>query len=262
VGYAMQDQRDLVRQAFTRQAAAYARNPVVANRERIARLVRTVEPESDARVLDVATGPGYVAQAFAVVCHEVVGVDITAAPLRIADDRRREHGRANLSFCLAAVEQLPFDDEAFDIVVCRFAFHHFRQPELALAELRRVCRLNGKLALEDLIVSEHPARAAYQNQFERLRDPSHTAALSLSTFLSILTRARFEVEAVLTDDLLPDVEQWLANAQTLPAQAQAAREMIDEDRLHDRSGTRPFTDEQGHIRFHQRTALVTGRKLP
>ena len=258
----MSSQRDIVRHAFTQQATAYASNPAVSDADRIARLVQTAQIGPNARVLDVATGPGYVAQAFADRCRVVVGVDITAAPLTIADGRRLECGVTNLSFCLADVAQLPFDDGAFDVVVCRFAFHHFVHLMPVLAELRRVCCVHGNLIIEDLIVSELAPRAAYQNRFEHLRDASHTSALSLSDLLSIVTRANFEVEVTLSDDLLPDIEQWLANAKTPTEQARVVRQMIDQDRLRDLSGTRPFIDEQGCVRFHQRTALIRGRKLP
>jgi protein-L-isoaspartate O-methyltransferase len=70
------DHNQLVREEFTRQAVAYATNPVIADPERLARLVHVVQPVPDQRVLEVATGPGYVAMAFAPVAREVVGVDL------------------------------------------------------------------------------------------------------------------------------------------------------------------------------------------
>lgn len=55
----------VVQQEFTRQADAYAVAPTVSDPERIARLVQAVGPASDARVLDVACGLGFLALAFA-----------------------------------------------------------------------------------------------------------------------------------------------------------------------------------------------------
>ena len=69
------------RAAFTRQAATYAASAVVADREGRARFVAAVAPAPDARVLDVATGPGFTARAFAERAGLVVGVDLTAAML-------------------------------------------------------------------------------------------------------------------------------------------------------------------------------------
>ena len=58
-------------------------------------------PTSQDQVLEVATGPGYVAMGFAAVAREVVGVDLTAAPLAIAEQRRQEQGLHNVRFQLA-----------------------------------------------------------------------------------------------------------------------------------------------------------------
>ena len=52
------EHNQVVREEFTRQATAYAANPVIADPERVARLVHTVHPTSQDRVLEVATGPG------------------------------------------------------------------------------------------------------------------------------------------------------------------------------------------------------------
>ncbi|HEY7492581.1 MAG TPA: class I SAM-dependent methyltransferase, partial [Candidatus Tectomicrobia bacterium] len=117
------DHNQLVREEFTRQAVAYAANPVIADPERLARLVQVVQPTADQRVLEVATGPGYVAMAFAAVAREVVGVDLTKAPLAIAEKRRQELGLHNVRFQLGDASRLQFADGEVEIVVCRLALH-------------------------------------------------------------------------------------------------------------------------------------------
>jgi SAM-dependent methyltransferase len=252
----------VVKEAFTRQAAAFAANPTVSDPERVARLVRAVDAPAEGRVLEVATGPGYVALGFAAVCREVVGIDVTPAPLAIAEGLRRERGLANVRFREADAERLPFDAAAFDAVVCRLAFHHFADPARVLAEMVRVCRPDGKVAVEDLVVSEHPGRAAYQNRFEHLRDPSHTRAFPLSGLLAAFAAAGLEVEAVLTWELVQVVERWLANAQTPPGPAAEVRRLIEADGAGDLSGARPFRRDADGWCFRHRNAIVVGRKLP
>lgn len=256
------DQHDnIVRREFTRQAEAYAANPSIADRERVARLVEAVGPTAQDRVLEVATGPGYVAMAFAVFAQEVVGVDLTEAPLAIAERMRQQHGLTNLRFELANASRLPFDNAAFDVVVCRFAFHHFTTPRQVLGEMVRTCRPQGKVVVEDLMASEHPPRAAYHNRIETLRDPSHTAGLSLSQLLHMAADAGLEVEIVQSNQLLQEAEQWLQNAQTPAEQAQQVRHLLEQDQARDLSGLTPFRNEQGQLCFTQRTAIVVGRKL-
>ena len=65
----------------------------------------------------------------------------------------------------------------------------FRNPAIVFAEMARVCRVDGTVAIEDLISSEHPQRAEYYNRFERLRDTSHTRALALSEMVKTMALA-------------------------------------------------------------------------
>jgi ubiquinone/menaquinone biosynthesis C-methylase UbiE len=255
------DHNQVVREEFTRQAVAYAANPSIADPERIARLVQAVSPMADARVLEVATGPGYVAMGFAAVAREVVGIDLTEAPLAIAEQRRQEQGLHNVRFQLADAARLPFADGEFDVVVCRLAFHHFAEPPRMLSEMVRVCAPHGTVAVEDIVVSEHPARAAYQNRFENLRDPSHTAAFSLSALLGLFAEAGLELEHVSTGHLHQVVERWMANAQTPAERAVEVRRLIEQDARADLSGTRPFQTDEGQWCFLQHTAIVVGRRL-
>ena len=109
---------------------------------------------------------------------------------------------------------------------------------------------------------EHPARAAYQDRWEILRDPSHVRALPLSELLQLFRDASLETDAVTTaDDLTPEVERWLATTRTPPERADEIRHLLQEDLLHDLSGTRPFQDATGKLFFHARTAILTGRKV-
>ncbi len=111
------DHKAVVRQEFTQQAQAYAASPLIANPDRLAALVQAVQPQPGTRVLDVATGPGHVAAAFAEAGCEVVGLDLTPAPLTIAEQMRAARGLTNLRFQLGAAEHLPFAEQMFDIVV-------------------------------------------------------------------------------------------------------------------------------------------------
>ena len=63
------------------------------------------------RVLDVATGPGYIAEAFAGAAREVVGMDLTEAMLDIARKRTGERGVKNISFRIGDAQDIPFEKE-------------------------------------------------------------------------------------------------------------------------------------------------------
>ena len=252
--------KDNVREEFTRQAEAFAGLRELHSRERIERLVNAIEPAPEVRALEIATGPGHVAMALAARCREVIGVDLTDAPLAIAERARSERGVANLHFQRADAEQLPFADGEFDVVLCRFAFHHFEDPAVPLLEMRRVCRAGGRVAVEDLVASEIPARAEFYNRFERLRDLSHTRALPMSELLRMFGDQGLEIESVYTGELLQPLERWLANAQTPEDRAAQIRSMFARDQREDLSGTRPFRRD-GEVYFTHKTVAVVARKL-
>jgi ubiquinone/menaquinone biosynthesis C-methylase UbiE len=92
------------------------------------------------RVLDVATGPGYVASAAAQRGATVVGMDFSTAMLIAA--RRRDPA---VDFQEGDAEALPFPHASFDAVVMSFGLLHLGRPELALAEAHRVLRPGGRI---------------------------------------------------------------------------------------------------------------------
>jgi ubiquinone/menaquinone biosynthesis C-methylase UbiE len=252
--------KDAIREEFTRQAEAFAALRHLHSRERLQCLVDAVNPAPDARALEIATGPGHVAMALAERCREVVGIDLTDAPLAIAERTRQQRAIVNVHFQRADAEHLPFANAEFDIVLCRFALHHFEDPAIPLREMTRVCRPGGRVAVEDLAASELAERADFYNRFERLRDTSHTRALSMSDLLRLFGAHRLEVETLYTADLVQPLEEWLANAQTSPDRAALVREMFARDEQQDLSGTRPF-HRNGEVFFTQKTIAIVARKL-
>ena len=252
--------KNLVREEFTRQADEYAKAAVIRDQAHIERFVRMIDPAADARVLEVATGPGYIAMALARVAREAVGVDLTEAPLQIAERNKSERGLTNVSFRVADAENLPFADGEFDVVVCRFAVHHFENPRSVLGEMARVCRTGGTVAVEDMVASEHLARAEFHNRFERLRDTSHTRALPMSELLRMLADCGFEVERFESLGLKNPVEKWLSASFTPPERAKEVRGMIERDVAEDLSGV-GSTRIDGELLFTHHAAIVVARKL-
>jgi ubiquinone/menaquinone biosynthesis C-methylase UbiE len=117
---------------------------------------RVIEPLLDAaevdrgmRVLDMATGPGYVAAAAAIRGAQVVGVDGAGEMVALA--RRL---RPQLEFFQANAQELPFADDTFDAVVANFLILHVGRPEQAAAELARVLAPGGILSLTTWDVPE------------------------------------------------------------------------------------------------------------
>jgi SAM-dependent methyltransferase len=104
-----------------------------------AALIDAVRTRSGARLLDVATGPGYVAAAAAARGASVTGIDFSAPMIAHA----RELNPA-IDFRPGDAEALSFPDNSFDAVVMNFGMLHLARPELAMAEAARVLKPGGR----------------------------------------------------------------------------------------------------------------------
>src|SRR4051794_6257900 len=106
------------------------------------------------RVLDVATGPGYVAARAAERGADAVGLDLSEQLLAYA--RLRSPG---VDFVLGNATELPFPDGAFAAVTCAFLLLHLGRPEQAVAEAARVLARDGRVAFT---VWDDPSRSRWQ----------------------------------------------------------------------------------------------------
>ena len=180
--------KTLVQQQFGANAAAYATSVVHAKGASLARLVDLVKPGADWAVLDVATGAGHTALAFAPHVREVIASDLTPEMLEETAKLAASKGYANVTTAAADAERMPFPDARFDLVTCRIAPHHFPDIPAFLRESRRVLKPGGTFALVDNVSPDAETTPGYPaadllaaadayNAFEKKRDPSHGRAL-------------------------------------------------------------------------------------
>ena len=103
----------------------------------------------DARVLEVAPGPGYLAVEMARLGFDVTGVDLSATFVQLATDAARRAG-VEARFLRADAADLPLPDASVDLVVCQAAFKNFGRPVAALDEMHRVLRAGGTAVIGDM----------------------------------------------------------------------------------------------------------------
>jgi ubiquinone/menaquinone biosynthesis C-methylase UbiE len=177
--------RALIEDQFTQQADLFANAIALHNVVALESLVQATSPKTSETSLDVACGPGTVVAAFAGRVSRAAGLDTTDAMLDQARKLGARLGLSNVSWHLGDVGALPFANGSVDIVSCRFAFHHFEQPEKAFAEMLRVCRTGGRIVVCDAVASDSPNKAKAFNEMERLRDPSTVEFRTLAFFVDL-----------------------------------------------------------------------------
>jgi ubiquinone/menaquinone biosynthesis C-methylase UbiE len=180
--------RSLVQEQFGKTAASYVTSKPHAKGKSLERLVALTHPQKDWRVLDVATGGGHAAYAFAPHVARVWATDITQEMLDLVKAEAKRRCHANIRTATAQAEALPFEDATFDLVTCRIAPHHFDSIPDFLAEVHRVLKPGGLFALVDNVVPDGSV-GDYINAFERLRDPSHLRAWSLREWREAIAAA-------------------------------------------------------------------------
>jgi SAM-dependent methyltransferase len=112
-------------------------------------LVELAQLFPGARVLDAACGTGVVARTVAARLDgygQVTGLDLNPAMLEVARARGQATERA-IEWQQGAMEDMPFADRAFDVVLCQHGLQFSPDPPGALAEMRRVAVDDGRLAL-------------------------------------------------------------------------------------------------------------------
>ncbi|MCZ6509641.1 MAG: class I SAM-dependent methyltransferase [Alphaproteobacteria bacterium] len=114
--------------------------------EGIEHCVIRLAPKPGERVLDIATGTGWTSRRVAAHGASVTGIDISEAMLDAAREIAGEQS-LDIAYHLADAEALPFADGAFDAVISTCGVMFAGNRDRAAAELARVCRKGGRLAL-------------------------------------------------------------------------------------------------------------------
>ena len=102
--------------------------------------------EKKYNILDVGTGTGYLAAILSESGHSVTGLDMTEGMLEKAKEKAKESGLF-INYELGDAENLHFEDNTFDIVVCRYLLWTLPDPKKALSEWSRVVKPGGQIVI-------------------------------------------------------------------------------------------------------------------
>jgi SAM-dependent methyltransferase len=205
--------RATTKREFAKQAASFeATGSIFRDRDLLDWIGEHVPVSSSDVVLDVAGGSGRLGRYLAERAAFAVVADLTPEMLSTGAASAAQEGASNVLFAEGDATRLPFPEAQFDVVVSRFAFHHLDDPAAAAREMARVCRPNGLVAVIDM-AAENDGLADRRDELERLRDPSHTRALSPDELVGLMTEAGVAAELASERHRTLDAGRWIEQGQ-------------------------------------------------
>ena len=135
--------------------------------------VRRVPPEGESPILDLCTGTGDLALAYARHVEgrvPVIAADFCPEMLAIGEKKKKRAGlNEKLTFVEADAQDLPFDDDHFQIVCVAFGLRNVQDTDQGLREMVRVCKPGGRVAvLEFSMPGWQPFRGLYGMYFRHV----------------------------------------------------------------------------------------------
>ena len=130
-------------------------------RKRVVAIVKSKNPET---ILDIATGTGDLAiQMAGTGAKKIVGLDLSPGMLEVGKKKVAQKNLANtIEMIVGDSENLPFEDNSFDVITVAFGVRNFETLEKGLAEILRVLKPKGTfVVLETSVPTKFPWKQGY-----------------------------------------------------------------------------------------------------
>lgn len=157
------------------------------------RVVDFTSARSGSRILDVGTGTGKQAFAFAEMGHDIVGIDLSEAMLNVA---RKNNNHENVKFMIADAATLPFEDNQFDVSCASFALHDMLSTirEKALKEMVRVTKPKGTIMIVDYTLPENRIGGFMMYHFIKLYEGKYYVEFIKSDLEALLEKTGIMIQ--------------------------------------------------------------------
>lgn len=116
------------------------------------------------KVLEIGTSTGFTAiELSKLVKCNIISIDINEMSLKEAEERAIQEGLDNIKFMNADVNELPFDNSEFDLIIVGNVLSLMSNKEKAFNECRRVCKKNGFIAVVPMFYIKKPSEELVKN---------------------------------------------------------------------------------------------------
>lgn len=210
-------------------------------------------------VLETASGTCACGRAIAPFVKTVTCLDATKEMLDIGRKESKNLNFENIDFIEGIVENLPFEDESFDIVITRLSFHHFMEIWKPFSEMVRVLKKGGKLVIIDMEAAPEKLRDI-ADKIETMRDPAHVRNISKDEFIKLYNEHKLKINKNETTNISVDLKAWMNLTKTPKHTSDKIYEiMMNELSGYSETGFNPFM-KGSDIYYQQRWMLMIGEK--
>lgn len=155
-------------------------------------LINKVVINAGSTILDLGTGTGYISFPLAEKYSNstVIGLDIVAETLKRNRKKANEKELNNLSFISYDGINFPFEESCMDMIITRYALHHFPDIKYSLREMFRILKPNGRLIISDPTPNSND-HSRFIDRFMQMKPDGHIKFYHLDEYKDMLKHIGF-----------------------------------------------------------------------
>lgn len=159
------------------------------------KIIESLDLNDGYKVLDLGTGSGYLSFSIAENSPncQIVGLDIVVNTLEKNREKVSEQKLKNLTFISYDGINFPFPDNTFDVIVTRYALHHFPEIKKSFKEISRVLKPGGQLFISDPTPNEDD-KFHFIDKYMQMKDDGHIKFYTKDEFNELANSSGFKLE--------------------------------------------------------------------
>jgi ubiquinone/menaquinone biosynthesis C-methylase UbiE len=255
----MSELHEIVKRQFNKQAQNFSNWSVTKNIEYQKAYFDFCELSSQDTLLDFACGTGEFSIFAASKVKNVHGIDISKGMIEIAKGQATKENINNISLLCHPVEQTPFEDESFSIVICRSAFHHFEEYNKIFDEMTRCCQKGGRISIQDIVAYPDGKIDNFFEKLEREIDVSHHKTLTKEYVKSLYDQRNIKIRNTFEIEIELNFQEYLGHAHQSEGSKRKISKLL-EIGLNDPDLSKYFIIKGRELFFKREVFLILGEK--